>query len=320
MGKHTFGFAVAAAMIVALPLHAQEVTVRARVDSTNYGLGDPIRVHVDFSHPKGIRLQPLTGDTVGSFQVLDRTPLKAESETKTSTDYVVARYEAGDATLPGLDFLYSAPGDTSTHKVSTNPLVLKITALPVDTTKDIKDLKPPLRIPLSLAEIALYLGIVVAVVVVGYFLYRYWKRRKRKKDGDVYVPPPRPAHIIALEELAKLKEKKLWQQGRIKEYYSEVTEILRRYIENRYRLMAMEETTDEIMAGLATLHLSKGVLDETGAILRRADLVKFAKYLPGIPEHEDTLKIVYDVVDKTKVLVMTPVAPEEAKAVSHAGK
>ena len=152
-----------------------------------------------------------------------------------------------------------------------------------------------------------------------YLAYRYWKRRKRKKAPDVYVPPPKAPHVLAYEELAALKEKKLWQQGLLKQYYSEVTEVLRRYIERRFEVMALEETTDEIIAGLRSKNLDNGIMAQTERILRRADLVKFAKYVPGIPEHEEMMVVVYDVVDKTKPVAITPTAEPQRIGASHVG-
>jgi hypothetical protein len=192
-------------------------------------------------------------------------------------------------------------------------------SLDVDISQDIKDIKPPLSIPLTLAEIALYSGILLAAGVFLYILYRYWKKRQEKKTGVQYTPPPRPAHVLALERLAILKEKKLWQQGLVKQYYSEVTEILRQYIENRYGLMALEQTTDEIMTGLAGLNLIPDALRDTELMLRRADLVKFAKHQPGIPEHEETMNIAYKVVNRTKAVEVRPELPSERRTVAHVG-
>jgi hypothetical protein len=223
---------------------------------------------------------------------------------------VAARYDSGDTQIPPLPFLYSSPNDTAQHVALTNPLMVTVHTVPLDTSGDIRDVKPPFSIPLSLAEVLLYLGIALAVTLAAYYLYRFWLRRKGKAAGGQYAPPPRPAHVIALEELAVLKEKNLWQRGLIKEYYSEVTEILRRYFENRYRRPALEETTDEIIAGLRNTEYPAGLFSLTETVLRRADLVKFAKQRPSIPEHEQMLTAVYDIVDATKSVGMTPVTTD----------
>jgi hypothetical protein len=182
-----------------------------------------------------------------------------------------------------------------------------VRTVPLDTTGEIRDVKPPFSIPISLEEILMYLGIAAAVTALGYLGYRVWDKRRRARAGEEYVPPPRPAHVIALEELAILKEKKLWQHGLIKQYYSEVTEIFRRYIENRFHQPALEETTDEILSGLSATGFPDDLLGTVAMILRRADLVKFAKHQPSITEHEEILATVYTVVDRTRVVALSPV-------------
>ena len=292
----------------------QGVSVRARADSTSYSVGDAITVHLDVTHPKGAVLKMAFGDSLDGFSVLDRSLFTPNGETASSASLVVSRYDSGTAVLPPLDVVYALPGDTALHHASTNPLLFTVHTLAVDTSQAYRDVKPPLSVPLTLAEIALYLGIVLFITALVYFGYRYWKKRKQKITGEVYVPPPRPAHVIALEELAILKEKRLWQQGFIKQYYSEVSEILRRYIENRYTLMALEQTTDEIMYGLKRLQVNPQVCNKVETLLQLSDLVKFAKYQPGLSEHEEILTMTYDIVETTKLVAVKTVEQVSPKA------
>ncbi len=301
-----------ALMLVAAVATAQVPGARATVDSTGYLIGDAIHVHVALTHPKGAVVQPAVGDSLGGFTVLAREAIRQQTDTSGSMDVVVARYDSGSAVLPPIPFRVTVPGDSAVRTVETNPLLLTVRTVPVDTTKDIRDLKPPMSIPISLAEILTAVGIAAAVLLLAYGVYRYWKRRARRATGTEYVPPPRPAHEIALEELALVKEKKLWQRGLIKEYYSEVTEVLRRYIENRWQVRALEETTDEILTGLTGTGIAGDLLRSVEKGLRRADLVKFAKAQPGIPEHEEMMTIAYDTVERTKA------APQPATVEQHA--
>ncbi len=309
--------AIAAVSIVLFPAKAQEVTARARIDSTEYLVGDAITVHVTLSHPPGVTFQPSVRDSLGAFTVIGHAPFRQQGETETATEFVVAKYDSGAAVIPAISFLYSLPGDTGSRTVSTNGLFASVRTVPVDTASEIKDLKPPLSIPVPLWEIALYAGAILLAGALGYFVYRFWKERRESRGGESFLLPSRPAHVIALEELGKLKDRHLWQQGLIKQYYSEVTEIFRRYIENRYRLMALEETTDEILDELRKLRMSDDLLGRGSEILRRADLVKFAKHQPGVTEHEETMKFVYDFVDRTKITEMTPVSAVEAEGKPH---
>ncbi len=298
---------------------AQEITARAWVDSTRFLIGDWITVHVDLKHPAGIQFQPLVGDTLSDFHIIERGTLAAKGATETSTRFVVARYDSGVAILPPIPFLYASPGDTASHRIETNPIVLNIAVIDVDTSQAIKDIKPPLSVPWTLAEIALMLGIILALAGLGYLGYRYWKKRQLKPSvAEVYVPTARPAHVLALEELAVIKEKKLWQQGLIKHYYSEVTEVVRRYFERRYNFMALEQTSDEIMAALKKHPGAESIWNETERALRLADLVKFAKYQPGVSEHEELMRVAYEIIEKTKPVPLQQTA-SPMKAEAHAG-
>jgi hypothetical protein len=309
-----------AAVLIVMPLPGrsagQHVTAEARVDSTDYLVGDWITVHVKLFNTAGITLHPLVGDTLGGFTVISKDPLEQQNG-ESSTRYIVSKYDSGTAVLPPIRFLFSVPGDTAMQSVATNPLTVTIHTVPVDTSAGIKDLKPPLSIPYTLAEVLLYVGIVILAAVLAVLAYRYWKQRQRRKSGEpAPVPPARPAHVIALEQLGLLREKKLWQKGLVKEYYSEVTEIIRLYIENRYHVRALEQTTDEILAGIQMFSLPVGIVDNLSRILRRADLVKFAKFMPGIPEHEEMMTIAYDLVDRTK-LVTAPGSRDSGQAVGE---
>jgi hypothetical protein len=292
--------ALAVAGIPQQPLRAQEPYARATVDSTHYLVGDAIPVHVQISHDAGVAVRSLFADTLGGFTILGSTPFHSEGEKVTAGDVVVAKYDSGDAVLPPLQFLLTAPADTAGKRVATNELRLTIQTVAVDTSQDIKDLKAPLGIPLTWQEILLACAVVLGVVVAGYLLSRWWKRRQMRVS-PAYTAPAKPAHVIAFEELGALKEKKLWQQGLIKPYYTEVADILRRYFENRYRLMALERTTDEILDDLHRIRMNNDLVGRADRLLRRADLVKFAKHLPAAPEHDESMQIVYDVVERTRI-------------------
>jgi len=288
-------------------ISAQEISAHAVVDSTRYRVGDPIHISVELTHPRGFTFTPLYRDTIGTFLLLDHGQLHAKTDTSTAAEVVVAKYDSGFSVLPPLQFSYLLSGDTLRHTVETNPIVFSIRLVEVDTTQPIKDLKPPISIPVTLAEVLTYIGVVLAILAITYLLYRYWKRRRQAKAGVVEVPPVRPGHLIALEQLAMLREKRLWQLGLIKQYYSELTEILRRYFENRYGITALEKTTDEIMEDIQNYPGVNPAGNEIERVLRRADLVKFARFVPAVPDHEESLSTAFDIVEKTKLReVATP--------------
>jgi hypothetical protein len=119
---------------------------------------------------------------------------------------------------------------------------------------------------------------------------------KQKKDILADVKVVIPPHREALTALRVLEEKKLWQQGLVKEYYSEVTEIVRRFFERRWNIIALEMTTDEILVQIKHVPEALIVWKKMGSFFLTADLVKFAKYQPAPAEHEQEMHSAYEIV------------------------
>jgi hypothetical protein len=111
-----------------------------------------------------------------------------------------------------------------------------------------------------------------------------------------------PPHVWALKELDKLQNDKLWQTGEVKNYYSRLTDIARTYIELRYKIPAMEKTTDELMSSMHKGIMKQSLKKELNDVLTLSDFVKFAKAQPDFIENENSLKIVKDFIDKTKLI------------------
>jgi hypothetical protein len=179
----------------------------------------------------------------------------------------------------------------------TNPVSFVVHTLKVDPQADIKDIKEPLRIPLPWEIILLWcLG---GLLVIGALLYFYLRSRKKKKrkvvKKVVYVPP----HIRALTALHELEEQKLWQAGRIKDYHSRITEIIRRYFEERFGFLAMELTTYEIMEHMNRITVPDHIKKITFEFLANADLVKFAKYVPFDSINEEMMVQACEIVENT---------------------
>ena len=129
------------------------------------------------------------------------------------------------------------------------------------------------------------------LIVLVFFLFYFF--RKRSKSEPVFTLKPRVVllpHEAALAELEKLRVQKLWQEGRTKEYHTILTDILRTYIEARFKRNAMESTTSEIIDELTGLpEIPRESLEKLRQILVLADLVKFAKSQPLPAEHESSL-------------------------------
>ncbi len=164
------------------------------------------------------------------------------------------------------------------------------------------------------------MGIILAGAILFLVLYSI---KRKKKNLPVFSRPPKPkepAHVVALRELDRIKEEKIWQKEKIKAYYSEITEVLRIYIEDRFEIPAMEQTTDEILTSFRNRKelLSEKSLANLSQILSLADLVKFAKYIPLPDDHNLTLVNSYFFVNDTKKEeVKKPETPEKENGIEE---
>lgn len=279
-------------------LNAQDVVVSASLDTNAMLIGDHVGLTLKFTGPaKSQVLWPFIPDTIlGNISVIGRgkidTSFSADKKSVTfSQEINVTCYDSGFYTIPQIPFQYRILPDTSRLTSLGSLLLLSVHTVKVDTTQAIKPIIGPLKVPLTFREMLPWILIGLAAVLLGLFLLWYIKKRRQQQPVLQFKPKVvQPPHVIALQELEKLRLKKMWQSGQIKEYYSELTEILRKYIEDRFQVPAPEQTTAEIMESLTPNPLlSQTVLKELQALLIQADMVKFAKALPMASENESSL-------------------------------
>lgn len=196
--------------------------------------------------------------------------------------------------------------------VETSPIAIFVHTVGVDTSKDIKDIKPPVSLPISFAELLPYILGVLGIGGAGWLIY-YILKKRRRGESILPEPPPRPAHELAFEALRALEAEKLWQRGLVKEYHSKLTDIIRTYVERRYGVLAMEMITDEILSSLPVARLDNELKRELRDTLLLADLVKFAKFQPPTEEHERSMRSAYGFVEATRHIAPQPAKQDVAK-------
>ena len=142
--------------------------------------------------------------------------------------------------------------------------------------------------------------ILLILASIAYFVYTKFKKPV-EEVRIIKKAPPTPIHILALRALDKLDEKKLWQQGKVKEYHSELTTIIRKYFEDRYNFNSLEMTTAQSIIVLNRVMDNQKLIDITSKFLENADLVKFAKFKPLPSVNDEMLKQAYEIVNRTKL-------------------
>lgn len=291
-------------------VHAQSIKPVAKLDSASILIGQ--QAHLDLSvtyraDQGAVTIQwPLITDTVtGKVPILhdshvdtilpdkQRDPFLFRQERRLT----ITSWDSGYWAIPPFSFVIN--GDT----VDTDPLLLTVNTVPVDTTQAIRDIKDIYAVPFSLADWlkdhwqAIAGGLAAILAIVALFLYL--RRRSRRPPPPPPAAPPVPLHARTLLALEALGQKKLWQQDKAKQYHTELTEIVRGYLQERYGVPAMEQTTDELLAALRLSSMPNAQQERLARMLRLADMVKFAKWNALPAENEQVLDHAVRLVQET---------------------
>ena len=233
----------------------------------------------------------------------------AELEAKLLFSY----FDSGYFKLPDAKFI-SSNGDTITLAAPS----IAVNTIQIDTaTFKMYDIKGQINYPITFKEVYPWVLFVLAVVLIGYLLYRFIKNKR--ENGSLFGKPvvKDPPHIVALRELDKLRTQKLWKEsGKEKLVYTGVTDALREYIEGRYSISAMEKTSAEILKDLSDKKIEARPYNELNELFQLADLVKFAKYTPQEAESEEVIPMAVRFVNSTFLQEMEQeVSSGQSKAV-----
>lgn len=286
---------------------AQEINIKTWLDTTMVLIGDQINYHIEITKNRSVNVNiPEYIDTIAKgIEVIDKSKIDTTFLTadllKLEQSYLVTSFDSGFHIIPPKPFAFSGNGYSDT--LYSQPLYLGVLTFQIDSVKGIVDIKPPKETPFTFSEAwpYVYWSLLGLVLLAGIF-FAYQRFVKREKVRFVPPPPKIPAHRLALDELDQLERKKLWQQGKVKQYHSELTEIIRRYLENRFGILALEQTSDEIMDDIRNKKLTSPEVEELlSGMFHLADFVKFAKLQPTPDANEKGLKDAFDIVLKTKV-------------------
>lgn len=297
---------------------AQSFTVNSELDSASIQIGEQTRLRLTVAQPTNLEVSiPILSDTITrGIEIVE--VLKADTislgndRIEVNYDYLITSFDSGFYFIP--TYAYAAAGDT----LYTQPLGLSVTTVSVNpTTDDIKDIKPIMSAPFYWSELFTWVGYgMLALLLLGVIVLLLMKFVFKKKVPFISETPEPviPPHIVALTRLEEIKAEKVWQSGNSKAFYTELTDVLRVYLDGRFGINAMEMTSDEILA----LVKKEPGLNEVRAALKDlltlADLVKFAKMIPLENENEASLLIAFDVVEKTKPIEEIAVENEKLAA------
>jgi hypothetical protein len=276
------------------------IKVSAQIDRATASIGDKIKYTIIIEKNKDIEIEPFVfGENLGSFAIKDFGSQRRGffNKEKISQWYILDTYTTGKATIPKAVIKYKRKEDKDWSQLETGEILVEVKSLldKAGPNTMLRDIKGPVSLPWGIKKylvlVVLFL-LTVLGILAAYFL---------KKNKGEQVILNKPAHKVAYEQLEALKAKNYIALNKIKEYYTEISDIIRHYLENRFKLRAPEMTTEEF---LISARDSSGLISEHKNLLREfllcCDLVKFAKYAPTPDEVNSIFDSAKHFIDQTK--------------------
>ena len=297
------------------------IVVSASIDSTSLMIGDQTDMHIRVTQEANEQVEwPVFGETLqDGIEIVDRTIV--DTTTLPDGRLQLNQYLTLTSFKDSLFAVQPIAVVSGEDTFLTDPMALNVVQpfdLSADTTNAITDIKGIERAPIwwwgIFRWVLLALGIALALAGIGYLVY--WLSGKRKpKEEPINPELLRPADEVALEKLDAIKIAKIWRDGKVKEYHTDITDVVREYIGRRFNVQSTEKTSDETLRELKPILLKDEGLQVTGdgkdlytklsKMLQLADLVKFAKWTTTPDENESALSTAYEFVRET-----TPQAEE----------
>jgi hypothetical protein len=303
----------------------QEVKITSSFDSTKIFIGDQIKFTITIDKPSDLKLAiPVLKDTLCKNIEIISGP-KTDSSTlqngriKIIQKYLITSFDSGRYQVSPVFVETKNEGGIKRFFSDYSMLeVIRVKIAPPDTTAKIFDIIKPYKAPITIGEILPWILLAILIGVISWLVIRLLRKLKKSETGTGTYIPPEPAHVIAFRELERLKNEQLWQKGETKKYYTMLTEILRQYLENRFRVFSLELTTSETLEALIKTGFKRnGSYNDLKTVLTGADLVKFAKYNPLPAENDAHFQNSWNFVMATKENEMVIDSTEEKISVKE---
>lgn len=287
------------------------IVVGAAIDSTTLMIGDQTDLNLRVTQEAGERVEwPVFGETLqDGIEIVDRTIVDTltMNDGRLQLNQYLTLTSFKDSLFAINPIAFASGNDT----FWTEGLAINIVQpFEVDTTLAITDIKDIEKAPIWWWGIFrwILLALLSGGIGVGaYYLWRWNKKNRKREEEPVNSELLRPADEVALEKLDAIKAQKIWKDGKVKEYQTELTDVVREYISRRFNVQSTEKTSDEtlkevkplLVNGDLALEDGKELYERLSKMLRTADLVKFAKWHTTPDENEQALTTAYDFVKET---------------------
>ncbi|MFT5761065.1 MAG: hypothetical protein ACI8WA_000170 [Polaribacter sp.] len=271
--------------------------VKAEIDTTSIRIGEQFEFKITVNDTANVIFPKL--ENVTGLEIIDDKKIDT-LKNQLIKKYILTSFDSGAYYIPQQQIFIRQ------KLFLTDSLLINVATVAIDTTKQkMFPIKSIQKEPYQFDDFKPYLWyVLIALIIIGLILY--FILRKKKEVVEEEIIPALPPYEEAIQKLHELDEKLLWQNNQVKEYYSELTEIIRGYIERELKVPALESTTDELIETLTdfndseSISTTKETIKKLRGLLREADLVKFAKSKPLSEQIEVNRKEAEEVVTELK--------------------
>ncbi len=305
-------FIIVCFLLLSLLSFGQQPQVLLQADTLQIRMGEQIKLKLslfyDTQQNPGKINWPAIPDSISAGKVfvveqsaVDTTPMNGPegSAFAQHKSFLITAFDSGSYTVGPFGVLLN--GDT----FFSNTLDIGVMVFEVDTTKAIKDIKGIEEVPYTLFDWIVdhkgWLLFGAALLIVGYLILSFLKKRRKQNISDTSIPEViRPAHEIALEKLETIRRGQYWQRASAKAYYTDLSIIVREYVEKRFSVFALELTTHELLQTLQHSSCAAEEKERLRMLLSTADMVKFAKQQPDEQQSLQSIDMAIKFVQNTK--------------------
>tara|TARA_B100000945_G_scaffold303754_1_gene288635 strand:+ start:1404 stop:2261 length:858 start_codon:yes stop_codon:yes gene_type:complete len=276
-------------ILVFLYLYSNTISAQSIKIDTNYILiGEQTKLVISSPITK-TSLWPVYSDTlIDGIEIIKLGEIDTVNNLISQEIYITA-WDSGTFYIPPINF---------SKNNESNDLILNVKTIILEENATLKDIKEPIKEPIGIHDVWKWLIIIILIFGIILLIKKHLFKEKEIQEKKI-ITKKIAIDIIAINALNELEKKQLCQEGKVKEYYSSISEIIRRYIGERFNFIALELTKYEILDNLHN-KVNKIQLTNIDKLLHRADLVKYAKNQPSSEENIESINIAKKIIETTK--------------------
>lgn len=301
------GSVIDPALMAAMPATEKPPRLRLSVDKKELTIGELLLLKLEVTHSASEKLTaPFSKKSLGEWAVRD---IKGQVVQQIEDERVselwechLSIYRTGEVTIPSIEVeLVDAAGKR--RVLATDPIAVTITSVLTPNEEELKEIKPQALIVPDYKPFLLLMAALAAAALLLAKLVSALRKRGRRKPKEA-VAPASPPDQIAREAIERLLSRKLIEQGRIKQFYLEISEIIKRYLGATLNILSLERTTEEFVRDILQSPVSRQHCQEVREFLLDCDSVKFAKYIPSPEENRRIVDRAFEIIDRVKAPIV----------------